>query len=167
MRMNFVRRCPAVANFPVYDEWHRHNVAKKTHSRHDDAERGGLRDNIEELDLDHVAGLGALDKDGSGQRMDKAGVNVRKIRGSRARTDLSVERVAGLQYHFFAFSDFQYRGDIGVVTIVATMRLGRQGLFPIDADCVHSSRTLSGDDTVTLAQRKASKYTDLRVEKLA
>jgi hypothetical protein len=46
-----------------------------------------------------------------------------------AWTDLPVEGVAGFQYHFFAFGNFPDGPDIGMVTVVAAVRLGARGLF--------------------------------------
>jgi hypothetical protein len=126
----------------MHDERRRHDVAKKTHSRHNDAERGWLRHDVEELGFDHVAGLGALDEDRPGQRMDETGVDVGQIGGSRTRTDLPVERVPRFQHHLLALGGLQDRCDIGMVAVVAAVRLGGQRLFPVDADCVHGGTPL-------------------------
>jgi hypothetical protein len=54
-------RRPAVADFPLHHERRGHHVAEKAQARNDGAERGRLREDVNEFDFEHVAGLGALD----------------------------------------------------------------------------------------------------------
>ena len=66
------------------------NGAVKTSRRkprpgHDRAERVRLREDVDELDLQHVAGLRALDEDRAGERMDGAGLQRGEVGIGRGR----------------------------------------------------------------------------------
>ena len=106
------------------DEWRRHHIAQKAEAGHDRAECNRLRYDIEELDLDHVAGLGALDEHRTGQRMDAAGIEVRQIGDGGIRTDLSVHRVPRFQNDFLALGHFRDWRDVRVIAVVPGVRLG-------------------------------------------
>ena len=114
-----------------------HDVAKKSQSGNDGAEGRWLRNDVEERDFDHVAGLGALDEDRSGQRMHEIAIETRQIGDTRLRADLPVAGVARLQHHLVALGDLKDRRNVGVKTIVTAVRLGRQGFRAVDADGVH------------------------------
>ena len=60
-----------------------------------------------------------------------------KIGAGHARLDLAVERVARLQRDLLAFADLGDRCDVGMVAVVADMRLVGERLCPIDADRMH------------------------------
>ena len=92
----------------------------------------GCGDDVGELDLEHVAGFGALDKDRAGQRVHRAGIDVGKIGDRRARLDLAVERVARLQRHLLALADLDDRRDVRVKAVVAAVRLLGERLRPVD-----------------------------------
>jgi hypothetical protein len=116
------RRRPVVLDLPVHEERLGHHVAQEAEARHDRAERGGLRDDVGELDLQHIAGLRALDEDGASERMDRTGVERGEVGDRCGWGDLAVERVAGLQGDFLAFADLGGRGNVGVVAVVAAVR---------------------------------------------
>ena len=99
------------------------HVAQKAKTRHDRAECRRLRHDIGKLDLQQVAGGRTLDKHRTGQRMHDAWLDRGKIGGRHARFDLAVECVARFQRDLFAFADLRHRCDIGVVAVVAEMRL--------------------------------------------
>ena len=54
--LEFLRCRPTITNFPIHNKRCRHDVAQKSQSRDDRAERRRLRYNIDKLDFDHVAG---------------------------------------------------------------------------------------------------------------
>ena len=97
----------------------------------------GCGDDVDELDLQHVAGLRALDVDRPGQRMHRAGVERGEIGDRGVGRDLAVERVAGFQRDFLALADLERGRDVGVVAVVAAARLVAERLASIDADGVH------------------------------
>jgi len=85
----------------------------------------------------HIAGLGAVDEDRSGQGMHEIGVDMCEIGDGRVGADLAVERVAGFERHFLALGNLEDRGNVGVIAVVASMRFGGEGLVPVDTDDVH------------------------------
>ena len=117
----------------MHDERRGHDVAEEAHARNDDAECRRLRHNVEEFDLEHVAGLRALDEDRSGQWMHQTSIKLRQIGGARVRLDLSVDGVARFQHDLLAFGHFQDRRNIGVKPIVPGARLRGETLFPVNA----------------------------------
>ena len=114
-----------------------HHVAQEAEARHDRAERDGLRDDVGELDLQHVAWLRALDEDRPGQRMHRAGVERGEIGDCGGGRDLTVERVAGFQRDLFAFADLDGGSDVRVVAVVAAVRLVAERLAAVDPYGVH------------------------------
>jgi hypothetical protein len=70
--------------------------------------------------------------------MDKISVNPRQIGCGHTRAYLPVQAVARLQHHLLALSDFQHWRDIGVITVVAVVRLVCEGLRAVDPNCVHA-----------------------------
>ncbi len=124
----------AVADFPLHHEWRGHHVAEKAQPRHDGAERGRLRKDVDEFDFQHVARLGAFDEDRPGQRMDAAGIERGQIRD---RGDLAVDAVARLQHNVLAFADFKKRRDVGMIAVVAGVRLSGERLAAVDTDGMH------------------------------
>jgi hypothetical protein len=71
--------------------------------------------------------------------MDDAGLDGGKISGRHARLDLAVEGVARLQRDLLTLADLDNRRDVGMVSVVAEMRLVGDRLCPIDADPVHAA----------------------------
>jgi hypothetical protein len=132
------RAGPAVADLPMHQERLGHHVAQKAETRHDRAERGRLRDDVGELDLQQIAGHGPLDEDRAGQRVDRARVEAGEIGDRRPRRNLAVERVAGFERDLLALADLGHRCDIGMVAVVADMRLGAEPLVAIDPDRLHA-----------------------------
>ena len=114
-----------------------HHVAQEAEPGHDRAEGDGLSDDVGELDLQHVAGLRALDEHRAGERMHRTGIERGKIGDRGGRRDLAIERVAGLQRDFLALADLGYLRDVGVVAVVAAVRLIAEPLASIDMDRVH------------------------------
>jgi hypothetical protein len=72
-----------------------------------------LRHNVEEFDLEHVAGLRALEEDRSGQWMHQTSIKVRQIGGTHVRPDLPVDGVARFQHDLLAFGHFEDWRNIG------------------------------------------------------
>ena len=120
----------------MHNERRRHHVAQKAEAGDDRAECDRLRHDVEELDLDHVAGLGALDEYRAGQRMDAAGIEVRQVGDSGVRTDLAVDGVARFENDFVALGHFRDRRDVRMIAVVTAVRLGGERLGPVDANGV-------------------------------
>ena len=116
-----------------------HHVAQEAEAGHDRAERGGLRDDVGELDLEDVAGLRALDEDRAGEWMDRSGVQCCQVGDGGGGRDLAVQRVEGFEGDLFAFADLDGGCDVGVVAVVAAVRLVAQVLGAVDADGLHGS----------------------------
>ena len=114
-----------------------HHVAQEAEARHDRAERDGLRDDVGELDFQHVAWLCALDEDRAGEWVHRTGVEHGEIGDCRVRSDLTVERVAGFQGDLFAFADLGGGSDVRVVAVVAAVRFVAERLAAVDPYGVH------------------------------
>ncbi len=84
----------------MHQEWLGHDIAQKAEARDDRAEGGTLGHDVQELDFQHVAGLGALHEDGPGQGMHGTRVDCREAGDRRGGRDLAVERVAAFQDDF-------------------------------------------------------------------
>ena len=109
-----------------------HDVAQEAEARHDRTERDGLRDDVGELDLEHVAWLRALDEDRAGKWVHRAGVERGEVGDGGGGSDLAVERVAGFQRDLFAFADLGGGSDVGVVAVVAAVRFVAERLAAVD-----------------------------------
>jgi hypothetical protein len=132
-----------VAQAPVHQERLGHDVAQEAQARDDRAEGAALGHDIEELDLQHVAGLGAPDVDGAGQGMYGARIHVREIGHRRAGRDLTVERVAAFQHDLLARADLEHGLNIGMIAVVARARLRRERLASVDANGGHGRPPLA------------------------
>ena len=115
---------------------------RKPEARHDRAERGRLRDDVGELDFEDVAGLRALDEHRPGQRMHRAGVERGEVGDGGRRGDLAVERVAGFERDLLALADLDGRRDVGMVAVVAAVRLVGERLVAVDMDRAHGGPSL-------------------------
>ena len=104
------------------------HIAQKTEPGHDRTERGGLGDDVGEFDFQHVARHRALDEHRPRQRVDDTRLDRGEVGGAHVRLDLAVERIAGFQRDLVALADFGNRLDVGMVAVVAAMRLVRQRL---------------------------------------
>ena len=114
-----------------------HHVAQEAEPWHDRTERDGLREDVNELDLQHVAWLRALDEDRAGEGMHRASVERGEVGDSGGGCDLTIERVAGLQRNLLAFADFGCGGDVGVVAVVAAVWFVAEWLATVDANGMH------------------------------
>ena len=137
---------PVVLELPVHQERLGHHIAQKTQARHDRAERGGLRDDVGELDLKDVAGLRALHEDRAGQGMHLARVERREVGDGGGWGDLAVERVAGLECDFFPLADLGGGRDVRMVAVVAAVGFIAEWLGAIDADGVHGGDPAGADE---------------------
>ena len=69
--------------------------------------------------------------------MDGASLDRGEIGASHFWADLAVESVAGFQTDFFAFPDLCDGRNVGMIAVVADMRLFCERFAPIDPDCLH------------------------------
>ena len=83
---------------------------------------------VEELGLEQVPGLRALDEHRPGQRVDRAKVRAGHVLRGRSRMNLAVEGVPRLVDHRLAGLDLQHRLDGLVPAVVPGLRLVGQGL---------------------------------------
>jgi hypothetical protein len=127
----------AVTDFPLHDKRRGHHIAQKAQARHDGAECGRLRKDVDEFDLEHVARLGALDEDRPGQGMDAARIEGGEIGNGRIRAELAVDAVARFETDVLALADFENGRDVGMIAVVAGLRFGGERLAAVDADGVH------------------------------
>jgi len=74
--------------FPVHQERRIHDIAEEPEAGDAGAPGHRLGHDLEELDLEGVAGLRALDVDGAGQGMHRHDVELREIRRRLARREL-------------------------------------------------------------------------------
>ena len=120
-----------------------HDVAQEAEAGKDGAEGGRLRLDIQELDLQGIAGLGPLDVYRPGQGVHGARVEAREIRLGGTGLDLAVDRVTRLHDDLFPLAHLEHGRDVGMEPVVADMRLLRQGFAAVDADRVHGHLSLS------------------------
>jgi hypothetical protein len=111
----------------------------------------GLREDVEILDLEEVAGLRALDPDRPGQRVSRFLVLALEIGDACRRGDLAVARIARLEDQLLAGRDLDYGGDVGVPAIVPGMRLVLQALAAVDADFLDGSLPSLGRFAASIA----------------
>ena len=94
-------------------------------------------DDVQELDLQQVAGRGALHVDGAGERVRAAGVGVlQRFDGARARY-LVVGGRARLEHDLLTLVGLDHGRDVRVKPVVALLRLFEQRLGPVDLDLFH------------------------------
>src|SRR6185437_1959382 len=113
---------PPVRDVPVDLERVGELVAQEAEARHLHGEAVAVRLDVDDLDLEQVARLGALDVDRTGERVHD--VEVRRGDGiqGRVRGHLPVERVPRLQHHLVAGLAPDQRWDVGVPPVVAGVR---------------------------------------------
>ena len=151
---------PPVGDVPAHHERLGEHVAQEAESRHLHRVAVGVRDDLEDLHLEQVAGLRSLDVHRAGQRVD----HVQVRRGHRVqrglRAHLPVERVAGLQHDLVAGFAADDRRDVGMPPVVPRRRLLDQRLRPVDPylvnchvnpspACGHGPGTASSSVTTT------------------
>ena len=98
-------------------------VGEQAEARGDRGPAPALRVQVDDLDRERVAGLGALDEDRAGQRVHAAPVDVRDHARLRAGPDLVVADVTGLEDDGVAVGDRQQWLIPGVPRVVH--RVGR------------------------------------------
>jgi hypothetical protein len=89
---------------------------------------------VEDLDVEQIARLGALDVHGAGQGVHHVEVRGGDVVPRGVRAQLPVEGVTGLEDHLVARVAVDRRRDVGVPAVVAGVGLLHQRLGPIDAD---------------------------------
>ena len=135
-------------------------IAQKAEPGEDRGERMRLRGDVEELDLQHVARLGALDEDGPREGMDGAGFHVRHVRLARPGAELAVDAVARGQHHLFVLVDREERGDVRVEPVVTRRRLIFQSLAAVDLDALHGSPPVHSRRTFAIDPQNGVIMTD-------
>ena len=93
------RSRPAVSDVPADLERVGEHVAEEAEPGYLHGEAVTVGFDVEDLDLEQVAGLGAFDEDRTGQRVHDVQVRRRDGLQGGVRTHLPVERVPRLQYH--------------------------------------------------------------------
>ncbi len=118
-------------------ERRREHVAQEAEPRHDRRERVGLGRDVEELDLEDVAGLRALDEDRTGERMNRARFHLGHIGLGGAGPQLAVDTIARRQDDLFALVHGDERRNVRVKPVVTGRRLISQSLAAVDLDAFH------------------------------
>ena len=80
---------------------------------------------LQDVDVEQVARLGAIDVDRPGERVDEVEVDVRDVIEGRAGVELPVERVARLEDHLVAGVARRRRAGCPDATGCAPSRSGR------------------------------------------
>jgi hypothetical protein len=122
-------------------EWTGHDIAQEPGSRQDGGERSWLGGDVQQLDFEHVAGLGAFDEDRSRQGMHHSPIDTCKSCRGRGRSDLPVERIPGFQCDLFTLANLQHRLYVRMISIVSAVRFLCERLPSIDLDRVHDKRS--------------------------
>src|SRR6266536_3293705 len=131
-----LRGRPAPGDRPPHHERVGELVAQETEPRHLDRVAVADRLDLQDLDLQQVAGLGAVDVDRPGERVDHVQVGRRHGLQSGGRPHLAVERVTRLQDHLLTGVAAHDRRDIRVPAVVPGLRLLAERLRVVDPDLV-------------------------------
>ncbi len=109
-------------------------VGQESEPREDRGDAHLCRGEGEDLDLEDVAGLGALDGDRPGQRMAEAAIDRLDVGGRRIGVELAVDAVARLDRDLFAGRDTGDRIEPWMPAIVPGARLLAQAAAAIDLE---------------------------------
>src|SRR5437867_5839849 len=90
------------------------DIAEKSEPGDNGRERVRLRADVEELYLEHVAGLRALHEDRPRERMDRARLHARYVGLGGGWPELPVDAVARVEDDFLAFFDRDDRREVGL-----------------------------------------------------
>ena len=124
-------------------EGRREDIAEKSEPGDNGRERVRLRADVEELYLEHVAGLRALHEDRPRERMDRARLHARYVGLGGGWPELPVDAVARVEDDFLAFFDRDDRREVGIEPVVSRPRLVSQTSLPVDLDVLHGVITIS------------------------
>ena len=127
-----LRRGHAVGNRPAHDVGLGKHIAQKPKADRLDGEAEGLRLNVVYRHLEQVAGLGAVDKDRSGQRMDQIQADPAHVFDPRVGLQLAIEGVAGFQADHLTGLDRGYRRNVGMPTVMAGVGLLTERPGPVN-----------------------------------
>ena len=125
---------PAPGDVPVDLEGLGELVAEEPEPGYLDGVAVAVGFDVEDLDVEQVARLGAVDVDGAGQGMHHVEVRSGDVVPRGGGAQLSVEGVTGLEDHLVAGVAVDHRWDVGVPAVVAGAGLLHQRLGPVDAD---------------------------------
>ena len=121
----------------MHEERRGEQVAQIAEARHDAREAIGLGDDIEELDLQQIAGLRAFDVDRAGERMDAARRELRDVRRRRGPRKEAIEPVTGFEPDLLALGHLDDRRNVRVPTVVPGPGFVDQLPAAIDLDGYH------------------------------
>src|SRR5690606_39063614 len=105
---------PAVGHVPAHDERFGEDVAQEPEAGYLDGVAVAVGLDLQDLDLQQVAGLGALDVDGPGERVDDVEVGGADRLQRGLGPHLAVERVARLHDDLVAGSHAEDGRDVGM-----------------------------------------------------
>src|SRR6266545_1741573 len=111
-------------------------VAQEAEPRHLDRVAVAVGLDLQDLDLQEVPGLGAVDVDRPGERVHHVQVGRRHRLQRRGGSHLAVEGVTRLQDHLVAGVAAHHRRDVRMPAVVPGLRLLAQRLRVVDPDLV-------------------------------
>ena len=97
-------------------------VPQEPEPRQDGGEPPTGRLDVQDVDLQQVAGLGAVDVHRSGQGVDQVQVGVEQIGGLGGGRYLHIEGIAGLHHDLFARVGGHGRRDVGMPAVMPLVR---------------------------------------------
>ncbi len=100
----------------------RETILQKTESADHTAPTPALVTNFANVDLQHIAGLRALDKNRASQRMNQTAIDIEEFRQSHGGMNLRTATVDALEVHGIAGGDTQSGRKIAVPTRVRGLR---------------------------------------------
>jgi hypothetical protein len=115
-------------------------VPEEAEARHLGREPIAVGLNLQDLDLEDVAGLGIVDVYRAGQRMDHVEVGRADRLSGGLRAELSVQAVPRLQDNLIARVAAHDRRDVRMPAVMAGLRLLGQRLRPVDPHLVRGHR---------------------------
>jgi hypothetical protein len=127
---------PAVGDVPVDLERLGEHVAQEPEPRHLGGVAVAVRLDVDDLDVEQVAGLGTVDIYGAGERVQQIEVGLGHDVERGVSPELTVECVAGFEDHLFAWITPEHWRDVRVPSVVAGGRVLAERLRAVDADLV-------------------------------
>ena len=130
------RRRRHVLDRPLHEERLGELVSQEAEARDLGRVAVRLRAHLEDVDDQQVTRFGALDVDGTGERVEEVQVDVADLDRGGAGVELAVERVTRLQQDLVAGYAGDGGCDVGVPAVVPERGFGRERDGAVDADLV-------------------------------
>ena len=124
----------AVLDPPAHDARLAKNVPQKAEIVEVDRETEGLGLDGLDPNRQQVSGLGALNVNGTGERVSHPAFQLRECRRGGGGGDLAIQRIEGVQNHLLAGLDRGDRLGVGMPAVVALFRLFAQGARTVHFD---------------------------------